>query len=237
MASIKLMFPAEPQAMKPKINLPTAAAITRRCVTELPAGMVAILTRTRILALLTPALLCGCQSPHPVPATPVAVESLPSGKRIIDAVVHDNAMNLLHDLLGDEKNVSKVLIIKHASPAVKQLIKNISETAGVRVKTLESFVQKDAAPNWERLGLPPGEKAVRQAMSKTKEHELLHTSGKEFEFLLLLTQAEGLGYGTHLARIAAENAPDPGRADQLFIISKELDRLHADTLALLRAHR
>ena len=219
------------------MNSPTVSVFTRHCVAGLQADIAMISKGPRILALLTFSLLCGCQSPHPVPATPVAVESLPSGKRIIDAVVHDNAMNLLHDLLGDEKNVSKVLIIKHASPAVKQLIKNISETAGVRVKTLESFVQKDAAPNWERLGLPPGEKAVRQAMSKTKEHELLHTSGKEFEFLLLLTQAEGLGYGTHLARIAAENAPDPGRADQLFIISKELDRLQADTLALLRAHR
>ena len=219
------------------MNSPTVSVFTRHCVAGLQADIAMISKGPRILALLTLALLCGCQSPHSVPVTPAAAEPFQSGKQAVDVVVHDNAMNLLHDLLGDEKNVSKVLIIKHASPAVKQLIKNISATAGADVKTLESFAKKETAPNWERLGLPSGEKAVRQAMSKTKEHELLHTSGKEFEFLLLLTQAEALSYGTHLARIAAENAPDPGRADQLFVIDKELDRLHADTLALLRAHR
>ena len=219
------------------MNLPAAAVFTRRCGEELPADIVALSTRTRIFALLTLALLSGCQSPHPVPATPAAVELRPSGKQAVDAVVHDNAINLLHDLLGDEKNVSKVLIIKHASPAVKQLVKNISAAAGAGVKTLESFAPKDAAPNWDHLGLPPAEKAVREALAKTKEHELLQAAGNEFEFLLLLTQAEGLGYGTHLARLAAANEPDSGHARQLADLGEALEHLHKEVLALLRAHR
>ena len=223
--------------MKYKMKLLTASGFTRRGVAGLPADTATILNVPLILLMVALVPLCGCQSPHSVPVTPAAAELFQSGKQAVDVVVHDNAMNLLHDLLGAEKNVSKVLIIKHASPAVKQLIKNISAAAGAGVKTLESFAQKDAAPNWEHLGLPPGEKAVRQAISKTKEHELLHTSGKEFEFLLLLTQAEGLSYGAHLARIAAENEPDTGRARQLSVISKELEQLHADVLALLRALR
>jgi hypothetical protein len=192
---------------------------------------------TRLLALLVLFPLCGCQSPGPAPAASTAVEPVQSAKKHVDRAVGDNALSLLHDLLGDEKNVSKILIIKHASPALKQLIKNISQTAGAGVKTLESFTQKDAPPNWDQLGLPPGEKATREALAKTKEHELLHASGQEFEFQLLLTQAEALSYGTHLARIAAENEPDPGHARDLLMISQELNQQHVEVLALLRKSR
>jgi hypothetical protein len=191
----------------------------------------------RIIALFVPFLLCGCRLPHSVPATATAVEPVQSSKKRVDRAVCDNALNLLHDLLGDEKNVSKVLIIKRASPAVKELIKKISQTAGSSVKTLESFAPKDAARKWEHLGLPPGERATREAVAKTKEHKLLHSSGKEFEFELLLTQAEGLNYGTHLARIAAENESDPENARKLSVISQELDQLQAEVLALLRTER
>lgn len=190
-----------------------------------------------MVALFTLVLLCGCSSTHPAAAKPIDPGTLQSAQKRADPRVYNNSLNLLHDLLGDEKDVSKVLIIKDASPPVVQLIKDISKTAGADFKTLESFVPPNASRDWDRLDLPPGEKAVRAGMSKTKEHDLLHASGKEFEFLLLLTQADALGYGTQLARTAAENEPDPARARPLADMSNQLNQLHADVLGLLRAHR
>jgi hypothetical protein len=146
----------------------------------------------------------------------------------------NNALDLLHDLLGDEKNLSKVLLIKHASPALKQLVKNISAKAGDGLKVLESFQKTGDAPAWGHLGLPPGERATREAISKTKEHELLHSSGSEFEFQLLLSQSEALNYGTHLAQIAAQNDSNPAHASKLLVLSRDLAQLHSEVLARLR---
>jgi len=46
---------------------------------------------------------------------------------------------LLYDLLGDEKNVSKLLIIKRDRPELKNLVKQISERTGKAHKELEKF--------------------------------------------------------------------------------------------------
>jgi hypothetical protein len=188
----------------------------------------------RGLALFICLLLCGCSSTRPAPVEPVTPEKVQSAREHADPAVYDNALNLLHDLLGDESDLSKILIIKSASPPVVQLIKDISKTASAAQKNLESFSQTDPPRDWNRLGLPPGETAVRDGMSKTEEHDLLHASGREFKFLVLLTQADALGYGAQLALTAAENAPDPGRAAQLAVISNHLNQLHANVLGLLR---
>lgn len=186
------------------------------------------------LALFTVLLLCGCSSNRPASVKPVDSQTVQSDREHADPAVYDNALNLLHNLMGDESDLSKVLIIKNASPPIVQLLKDISKMAGAAQKNLESFSQTDPPRDWKRLGLPPGEAAVRDGMSKTKEHDLLHASGKEFEFLVLLTQADAMGYGAQLARTAAENAPDPGRAAQLTLLSNHLNQLHADVLGLLR---
>ena len=191
----------------------------------------------RRLALLGLGLLCGCSSPQPAPVKMMDLKAVPSRQKPADPRMHDNALNLLHDLLGDEKNVSKILFIKRVSPDVKRLVKDIATTADAGLKTVEYLAPTNTASDWKRLDLPPGETAVRAAMAKSKEHDLLHASGGEFEFLLLLTQSEALSYGTHLARIAAENESDPLPARQLASISNDLNQLHADVLRWLRAHR
>jgi hypothetical protein len=162
------------------------------------------------------------------------VEPAQSGKKAIDAAVHDNALNLLANLLGDEGNVSKLLIIKHTSAGIKLLIKKISKTAQGDLKILKKSEAIRSAPKEDQLGLPPGEKAAREAIAKTKEHQLLHSSGTELEFQLLLSQAEALNYGAHLARIVAENDSNAGRASQLSKISQELNQLYEEVLVRLR---
>lgn len=55
-----------------------------------------------------------------------------------------------------------------------------------------------------------------------------------FEFQLLLTQAEALSYGLHLAQVAAENEPQTERAREFSSLSAELEQLYEQVLALLR---
>jgi len=186
------------------------------------------------LALAAVCVLCGCRSPQPA-AVPSANTATPaSSSKSVNPAIRNNSIALLHDLLGDEKNVSKVLIIKRESPELNALIKNISTTAGEGAAMLESLAKTDRGLLLSKIGLPPGERATRQAISKTKEHELLFSSGAEFEFQLLLTQAEALAYGAHLAKVAADNEPQPARTQQFTNLSGQLTQLHEQVLTMLR---
>jgi hypothetical protein len=95
-------------------------------------------------------------------------------------------------------------------------------------------IAKEQGINLKQLALPPGERATRDAISKSKESTLLHSKDAEFEFQLLLTQVEALNYGAYLAQVAAENEPQRDAASQLSGLSAELKDLHERVLAMLR---
>jgi hypothetical protein len=82
--------------------------------------------------------------------------------------------------------------------------------------------------------LPLGETATRKAISKTKENVLLHSKDAEFEFQLLLTQAEALNYGAHLAQVAAGNEQDVNRTREFLKLSAQLRELHGQVVEMLR---
>ena len=147
--------------------------------------------------------------------------------------VRNNAASLLYDLLGDEKNVSKLLIIKRDRRELHDVIKNISATANAARKSIEKLAREDATLDLKASALPAGEKATRESTSKARAKELLQASGAEFEFKLLLTQAEALGYATHLAKVAAENESSPERAKAFAEISAQMQARHRDVLNLL----
>jgi len=149
--------------------------------------------------------------------------------------VRNNAASLLADLLGDEKNVSKILIIKRNSAELGRLIKAISKTAGEGAEQLETLAKNDTTLNLHALQLPPGELATRAAISKTKEHELLFSSGEKFELNLLLTQTDALDYGSHLAKIAAENSSSPEQQRKFHSLDVALNALLQQVVAKLRA--
>ncbi|MEI9866489.1 MAG: hypothetical protein WDN00_18425 [Limisphaerales bacterium] len=148
--------------------------------------------------------------------------------------IRNNAASLLYDLLGNEKNVSKILIVKRNSEELGILIKTISETAATAHKQMEALAANDANLDLHSTGLPAGEKAARAAAAKTKEHELLSTSGKEFELNLLLTQAEALGYASELATIAAGNSRSPEEIRQFALINRDMKNLHAQVLKQIK---
>ena len=182
-----------------------------------------------VVFMLLVIMFCGCtQTKH--------LESgrgaLPVGEKL---GTRNNAASLLYDLLGNEKNVSKILIVKSNSESLGRLIKAISEQSADYQKQLDGLASNDVNLNLHVLELPPGEKAARAAAAKTEEHELLFSSGKEFEFNLLLTQAEALSYGGHLALIAAKNSSQPEEVHIFTMMSQTMNQLHDQVI--VQMHR
>ena len=147
----------------------------------------------------------------------------------------NNSASLLYNLLGDEKNVSKLFIIKKGRKELQELIKSISTTAGDGAKQLEALAKGDPTLNLHATELPPGEAATRKAIAKTNEHELLHTSGPDLEFNLLLTQSKALSYGSHLAGVAEQNSTSPEQVQEFKTLGGTMDNLYKQVIALMRS--
>lgn len=178
-----------------------------------------VYTRRLVTAIALGLWFCGCASE----LKPSATSHGSASSTKIE--IRNNAVSLLYDLLGDEKDVSKILLIKRNSEELGRLIKLISKTSADAEKELADMARAHPDLPLHALELPPGEKATRNAIAKTKERELLFTSGADFEFNLLLTQADALSYGWHLARIAAENTPRPDEMDKFNRLSQKLKDL------------
>src|SRR5947208_832758 len=87
-----------------------------------------------VLALPYPILslamfLAGCEAIRPSPQ--------PQAQPQPGVAEHGYA--LLFDLVGDEKDVSKLRFIKHERPELKVLVNEISRTCGEAHKALEAF--------------------------------------------------------------------------------------------------
>jgi hypothetical protein len=196
--------------------------------TFIPCSSIGSLVKRLFMVSIAAGLFCG-RGDASKPAAPNPAED----PGMIE--VRNNAASLLADLLGDEKNVSKILIIKHNSAELGRLIKLISKTAGDGAKELETLAKSDPTLNLHALQLPPGEVATRAAISKTKEHELIFSSGQKFELGLLLSQTDALDYGSHLAKIAAENSSSPEQQRKFHSLDVALNARFHEVVAKLRA--
>ena len=163
-------------------------------------------------------VLCGCASIHPVSSTA-------SSDKPTKLQIRNNAASLLDDLLNDEQNVDKVLILKSASPDNTALIKLIAATAATHKRELDEMATNDPALNLQAMDLPPGEMAARDGSSKTDEHALLLSTGVNFEFNLLFSQAQAESYGQQLAAVAAKSSERPEEIHTFETISKTMERL------------
>src|ERR1041385_4804575 len=160
--------------------------------------------------------------------------SQPASERI---QIRNNCVSLLYDLLNDEKHVGKLLLIKRDRKELHDLIKRISAASAAGAARLEEFAKRDPTIELRAMALPPGEQAVRKAISRAKEKELLAASGADFEFKLLLSQSGASNYAAHLARVAADNSSDPDQSRELAALSAEMHRLHDEIIALVRSGR
>lgn len=168
--------------------------------------------------------LCGC-SLHQS-----EVHEMPPGSAGSGA---DHGYALLFDLVGDEKDVSKLLIIKRERSELKELVKSISDTAGRAHKQLEAFAKDDTAVNLKDRGLPAPEEQTRAAIAKTRSKELLAEGGKDFEVQLLLTQNEALTYGAHLAQTLARTERDVQRSRYFTDLGDQLAQLQRKVAGML----
>jgi hypothetical protein len=187
--------------------------------------------RFRFLALLL--ALCGCASFHESASKTPAPQST-SGSRSSPLQNH-YGYAILFELLGDEKNVSKLLIIKRERAELRDLIRDIAQRCGTAHEELERFAKADAALNLKTNGLPAMEIGTRDAIGKTKAKQLLTESGKEFELRLLIAQHEALTYGSHLAATVAKAEPNPQRAQFLRRLSSDLEVLENRVTSMLLA--
>ena len=141
---------------------------------------------------------------------------------------------LLDDLLGDEKNVSKLLLIKRDRPEFKVLVKLISDKTGKAQKELEKLAKSDGHIDLKNQGLPNAELETRKSISKEKSKALLAEKGDDFELHLLLAQNEALTYGAHLASTIAKTETEPKRTQFLQQVSGDLFDLRNKVFSMLR---
>jgi hypothetical protein len=179
-------------------------------------------------------VLCGCASFHETSnTTPAQPNAQVSSNSSLQGAY---GYALLFDLLGDEKNVSKLLIIKRERPELRDLIRDIAQRCGTAHEELERFAKADPALNLKTNGLPAVEIGTRDAIGKTKAKQLLTESGKELELRLLIAQHEALTYGTHLAATIAKTETNPQRAQFLRRLSSDLEVLESRVASMLLAN-
>ncbi len=141
---------------------------------------------------------------------------------------------LLYEILGQERQVSKLLIIKEERHALEATIDAIAETCGTAYERLGGLAKEKPRLDLSGTGLPAEEVQTRQAIAATRRDQLLEASGREFELQLLLTQNEALTYAAHLADTLARSESDPARLAFVRAVWKDLTRLQEDVRALLR---
>ena len=186
-----------------------------------------------LLVLAAFGIFCGCAAPSTA-SRPSPGPGALTGEDPAKAELRSNAAGLLYDLLEDEKNVGKVFVVKDADKQVVALVKLIAATASENETELTQLTNVDPGLNIKSLGLPPGETAARQAESKSEEYDLLFSAGANFEFNLLLTQAQAEDYGWHLAKVAAENSTLMSEKKTFTGISMEMEHLYEETVKQMR---
>jgi hypothetical protein len=143
---------------------------------------------------------------------------------------------LVYGLLGQQKDVAQLFLIKDARPELKELIEEIALVSGQGHERLEKLAEADPRLNLKDPGLPAAEVAARKAATDARTKQLLGASGKELELQLLLAQNEALGYLGHLTAVLARAEPDPERAEFLKALWKDLARVQKGVVGMLRAH-
>jgi hypothetical protein len=150
------------------------------------------------------------------------------------ARVRNEGYSLLYQLMSQNSDVAKILIIKHADPPVADVIKEIASTCGQAKKELDLLHEKDRHLSFEMTNLPQIEQQTRAAIQSTVTKQLLTSSGKTFERRLLFTQAESMNYAAHLAKVLYDQESDPARKKFLDALSDRCTTLHDKVIDLLK---
>ena len=140
---------------------------------------------------------------------------------------------LLHTLLEKDGDVDKILLIKTAHPTTETIIREIALLCRTAVKQLEEFARADSTLRFDSPSVPAVEQATRDAIEGTVAKGLLGSWGESFEVKLLLSQADAIGYATHLAWTLAKFDVNPERRAYLDQLAGQFDRLYDRIVARL----
>jgi hypothetical protein len=182
---------------------------------------------TRLSLVFLPLFLAtACAQTRPPPAAEPA--GAPGG----------SGYALLYELLGQEKDVSKLLIVKRERDDFEAVIDAIAETAGRAYEDLGELGETDPSLNLSDTRLPAGERAARESISASKRNALLTENGEEFEMLMTLAQSEALAYWVGLSESLSRAEADPARLAFVQALWRDGRRLQDSLTALLRTrHR
>ncbi|HAI14611.1 MAG TPA: hypothetical protein DCM28_23090 [Phycisphaerales bacterium] len=172
-----------------------------------------------VLALMT---LAGCES-LPVAQKPQQADM---------SVNHGYA--LLYDTVSQVSQVDKILYLKKADKPVSELLEEIAQLTKQAKTKLDTFVKEDAALGYDKDGLPVAEVASREAISSATTKTILFSSGKTFEFNILLSQHQALNYIIYMSQTLAKQDSNDSRKTYLKQLSKDAEPLNQRVLALLR---
>src|SRR5262245_24358891 len=168
------------------------------------------------------ALAVGCTTaPKPAPVT--------AGSSV--SARNEGYANL-YELLGKQRHLGKLLLIKRESSPVHAVVKEIARVSDDGYDQLKKFGKADATLNLTASGLPLAEVKTREAIEATRRKQLLGASGAAFELQLLLSQNEALTYGAHLARVVRTLDDQPARQAALTTLAQQMEQLQEEVLKL-----
>jgi hypothetical protein len=169
--------------------------------------------------------LFGCTSSNTLPTPPTG-----SGGMIHEC---NEGYSLLYKLMADESDVGKIFFLKSASDPVKSLVKEIGAAAQEAKKQMDTFPTAANQIEFNVADLPYMEQRGRDLQAKEDEHDLLFSSGKEFELRLVFTQAQAMDYAKQLCNALAEKETDPTRKAFLNSLAKQCNDFHDRLMKLL----
>ncbi|HEX9641758.1 MAG TPA: hypothetical protein VGB13_10655 [Candidatus Krumholzibacteria bacterium] len=175
---------------------------------------------SRVLASVLTATLLGCAG-------------APSGIQQTHAP-SEHGYALLYEILGQERQVSRLLFIKLERAELETVIDAIAETCSQAYERLGVLANANPRLDLTDTGLPIEEVRTRESIAATRRTQLLAASGRELELELLLSQNEALTYIGHLADTLSRHEEDPERLAFARKLWKDVTRLQEDVLALLR---
>jgi hypothetical protein len=141
---------------------------------------------------------------------------------------------LLFAILGQERQVAKLLLIKGERDALETIIEAIAETSDQAYERLEAFAKADPSLDLADTGLPIEELRTRESIATARSEQLLAASGSELELQLLLSQNEALTYMAHLADTLSRRESDPARLAFVRKLWGDMTRLQEGVLSLAR---
>jgi hypothetical protein len=141
--------------------------------------------------------------------------------------------SLLYQLMSDESDVSKMLIIKHADEPVAGAVKEISAACRAAKSRMDDFPKADVRIEFNVPDLPSVEQESRDLDSSIEEKELLFSSGKTFEVRLIYSQAQAMEYGEVLCKALAAREDDAGRKAFVTDLAKQCADFRDRLLELL----